>query len=729
MSLGIRGKILLFAVLAWTFIFIVYAAHVYRERTAQTERMALTAASLLAKEVQADRRLYSSVVVKRALEAGLTVTTDYHNIERSIPNPTAFLKDVADSIGTRDGFYIELKSINPVNPENGPDDAFERAALEGFAGGAGTRSHTFEYIKGRWSLRYMVPDTATSQVCVDCHNSIPGGPKRDYKVGDLMGAVLITIPVEAEAAMATSDIWRSIAYGLAVVVAIGVLGLAFISRVVTRPMANIADMAGRIADGDLTGEITAGAKDEIGYLSGRINEVCSNLHAMIEEIRRATDEAVGIATALRDSTRTIIETASKEGVSLEEAEKNAGRASSALSEAGKSAEGMASAAKEASASLLDLGSGMDAASEQAATLASSADEISLSAKGMSGAVKDIAGDIEDLFSAVSEVSSATVRINARTREIEVIAAGARKYTEDSVRDAASATESLNSAIRGAESVKEITSGSMGVLTGLCERVKEAASTLDFIRDVSEETNLLAINAAIIAAQSGEHGKSFAVVANEIKDLAEKTTTSAKEVSEIMQAVEAESSRASSEMSRGVEGAERGVSLSARAGEDLKKITESAARSAGAVKEIERAASEEARDAAAAASGAGKVSEMTRSIVSKAQEELRSGDLTVTASGRLSEAARKVRASMRGEAAAKEALAGKIEKILRVSSHINGAIREEARNIGRISESIAVIKRLSSGNLLKAADAGKVAEEMVRLNNELAEKVKRFKLRR
>ena len=729
MRLGIRGKIFLFAVIAWAFIFGLYAVYVYRERTAQTERMALTAASLLAREIQADRQLYTSTVVKRALEAGLTVTANYHNLEKSIPIPETFLKEVADFIGEKDGFYIEIKGVNPINPVNGPKDAFERAGLESFIKGSDTKFHSFEDVKGRWSLRYMVSDTATSQVCVDCHNSTPGAPKRDYKVGELMGAVVITLPVEGEAAMAASDVWRSVGYGLLLVAVVGILGLAFISRIVTRPALNIADAAGRLAAGDLTWTLPVRSRDELGDISETINGVVKSLNAIIEDIRRAADEAVEISGGAREMTRLLIEGSGRQGFSLDEVAKNVEKTGSSLSDAAKAAENLAAAAEKGSASLLELGAGINDVAENTEALFTSVEGTAHSMREMSGSVMEMTENIEDLSSAVSRVSSSMVRIGAGIKEIEVNATEACKYSEDCIKDANAGMESVTSTIRGVLKVKEITKDSMLAITSLCEKVKEIGKTLEFIRGVSEETNLLAINAAITAAQSGEHGKSFAVVANEIKDLAERTSTSAREVSEIIQAVETESEKASEAMAKGVESVEDGVRLSVEAGEGLKKIVQSAERSTGSIKEIARAAGEQTGESRTAVSGTEKLSEMTRKIVSAAQEHSRGSELVNRASGRLSEIAYKVKASTRAEAALAEDAAGTLEEVLRLTSYINGVIREQSRNVSRVIESLSSVRKVSSENLDRAAVAGKALEDMVRLNNELMENVKRFKLKR
>lgn len=729
MRFGIRSKLLIFAALVWAVIFGVYSTYIYKERTEQTRRMALTTASYLSREIAAERQFYSSTIVKRALEAGLTVTSSYHDMEKSVPIPTTFIKEVSQSIGAEGNMHMEIVSLNPVNPANAPKDKFQQEALGQFAKGADTRFFRFEDFNGKQSVRYMIPDIATSQTCVDCHNNLPASPKKDYKIGDVIGGLEITLPIESEMAVAMADVWRSIGYGFVIILTMGLVGLAFIRKVVTSPVSNLVDTTKYIAMGDLTAEASVNSDDELGDLGAQTNEVVKNLHRMIEDIRRNSDEVVNISRKLSDMSRHVLDGSSRQGSSVDSISTNMGEINTSISEIANYTEALAASIEKGSSSVLELGASISEVVDNMESLFSSVDETALSTKDMSFSIKEISENIENLSSAVTQVSSSMLQINSRIKEVESNAGEASRFAEDVIKDARAGMETVESTIGGILKTKDITKESTEIINSLSEKIKEIGKILDVIRDVSEETNLLALNAAIIAAQSGEYGKSFSVVANEIKDLAERTSTSAKEVSEIIGAVEVESNRAVKAMERGCESVEVGVKLSMEAGEGLRKIVGSAQRSTNSVREIARASRDQAKESRMVVDAIEKVAEMTRRIVNATQEQARGSELINKASERMAEIAYRVKGSTRSQVEANKQITSTIEDANRMVMYINNVIREQSRNTVKVLEAIDGVRKISFENIDKAMETDKAVEELTRLDRELMDNVKRFKLKK
>jgi methyl-accepting chemotaxis protein len=124
-----------------------------------------------------------------------------------------------------------------------------------------------------------------------------------------------------------------------------------------------------------------------------------------------------------------------------------------------------------------------------------------------------------------------------------------------------------------------------VVRRLQRRTEDIGTILVVIDEVAEQTNLLALNAAIIAAQAGEHGKGFAVVAGEIKELAERTATSTKEIHDIIAALQVEGATAVQAIADGATRVEEGVRLSGTAKVALDRILESAKDSSRRIMQI------------------------------------------------------------------------------------------------------------------------------------------------
>ena len=729
MRFGIRVKLLIFAAFVWAVIFGVYSLYIYQERIEQTQRMALMTAGFLSRKTAADRQYYNSTVVKRALESGLTVSSTYQNKDRSIPVHTTFMKEAGQTLGVEGSLQMELVSLTPINQANAPRDAFQREAIERFVKGSDTSSHSFGDHKGKESLRYMIPDIATSQTCVDCHNTQAASPRKDYRIGDVIGGLEIILPIESEMAAAMDDIWRSIAYGFIVVLAMGLVGLAFIRKVVTSPILDLVETTRQLASGDLTAKADIMSNDEVGDLGAQTNAVARNLHRMIEDIRRTSDDAASVSSRVREMSRTVLEGSSRQGNSLDSIGSNMEGLNAAISGIAGYTEMLARSLERGSSSVQELGTSIKEVVGSMESLSMSVDDTAASTRDMTFSIREISENIESLSSAATQVSSSIMQINARIKEVESNAAEASRFAEDVIRDARAGMETVESTIGGIVKTKEINRESTIIINSLSEKIKEIGKILDVIQEVAEETNLLALNAAIIAAQSGDHGKSFSVVSSEIKDLAERTSTSAKEVSEIIDAVEIESDRAVKSMERGFTSVEEGVRLSMEAGESLKKILGSAQRSTTSVREIAGASQVQAREARMLAEATGKVAEMARRISKATQEQARGSELINKASERMAEIAYRVGASTRTQADSNRQITSTIDDVNRMVAYVNDVIREQSRNTAKVLEALDAVRRVSVENIEKAVMADKAVEELSRLDRDLTDGVKKFKLRK
>ena len=157
---------------------------------------AATVADYVHAVIEADRTFYTIHVVERLQARGVVAATENWRITNSLPLPAQFLRESAD-LAARTGSKIgyRLISLWPINKQNGPGDEFERAGLQDVLVNQG---HTYTGTVTQGGDRYfqaIYADRAVSQACIGCHNAHPNSPKRDFKPNDVMGAIVISIPL------------------------------------------------------------------------------------------------------------------------------------------------------------------------------------------------------------------------------------------------------------------------------------------------------------------------------------------------------------------------------------------------------------------------------------------------------------------------------------------------------------------------------------------------------
>ena len=259
----------------------------------------------------------------------------------------------------------------------------------------------------------------------------------------------------------------------------------------------------------------------------------------------------------------------------------------------KEVESMAERATERTSLSTEMSATTEEISDRSDQFHSAILEMSASIEQMAASIRETAENMEHLSESTEQTAGSVTQISATTEQMRDNAqrtADASRKVREEAREGIGAMQSMQRAV---ERIEADSKHSLQAIKRLAQHTTEIGSFLGIITEIVEQTNLLSLNASIIAAQAGEKGRAFAVVAEEVRSLAERTAASTQEIEGLVENIQRETSAVEKSVIDGVTSVNQGVDTSRSANDALHRIEQSADEAFEMVQKIASGTNEQA----------------------------------------------------------------------------------------------------------------------------------------
>ncbi|MBT0663190.1 HAMP domain-containing protein [Geobacter pelophilus] len=533
--------------------------------------------------------------------------------------------------------------------------------------------------------------------------------KSKESVDDLMVAVgtLIT--------QANNDINRiqriaPFMFLLAIVVAVCVailLGVLITKYILSR-IKKMGFALDRSSEGDLSVRVAIDSGDELGKLSSDFNTMVERLCEMVLNINRSTIELNSISNKITDASRQVSNAARVQANGVRETSSAVIEISSSVKSVGENVDRLSGSASESSSSILEMAASIEEVALNVETLAMSVEEVSSSIVQMTASIKQIGSSVSKLMDASTTTACSIAEMDSSIKQVEQNALDTVVISNEVRTDAESGKSSVDATILGINEIRRASRITSDAIESLYSKAEDIGKILLVIDEVAEQTNLLALNAAIIAAQAGSYGKGFAVVADEIKELSERTSSSTREISQVIKGVQDETRRAVDSIELAEKSIHQGEILSQNSGEALNKIVIGVQKSTERMEEIARATVEQSKGSQMIRDAMEQVSEMVTQIAKATSEQGKGSDMIMSAVEKMKGLTNEVRRSTREQAKVGNFIAQATENITGMIQQIKQSTDEQRRGSEQIVHAVKDIQQSTQITM----DATRVLEDAV-----------------
>jgi methyl-accepting chemotaxis protein len=490
-------------------------------------------------------------------------------------------------------------------------------------------------------------------------------------------------------------------------------------------------LLGRAADGIAAGDLTVSApkvtRDEVGQLAADFRRMTQGLSVLVRDVQAASQ-------GVHDGTREMAQIGDRvQGGAREEHHRveavhdavEAMHGSVGLVSAG--VEGLSEYVHSTRAAVGEMAAALEEVRRHATELERRIEAADADADKLSDAGRRAQAQVGALDGLAAEAQETVASVSRSLSRLEASAVGSQLAAAQAAEMADSAGTVVNDAVAGMEALRGAVGDAKQRVAALGRRSDDIDQILDFIGEVAGRTNLLSLNASIIATQAGEHGKAFAVVAEQIRELAAQISSSTKSIASIIGAVRDDVDGTARLIDHGDELASRGVAQARRSLQALQDIRTATARgheTAAAILEAVQAHGQSTRAVSELVAQAG---DSTRALSEALQMVGRSVAAVASVSKGVRGVADKVARALDEQSGLGRRQMQNLERIDGMLTDITQAVAAHQATTRRVRDVLAQLTRTAHEQEGVVVELAAVAERMGGRSRALAQSVDRFKI--
>ncbi len=501
----------------------------------------------------------------------------------------------------------------------------------------------------------------------------------------------------------------------------------FVARNITAPLRDLRTSFASLAEGDLSARRVLGDLTEAGELGMSVSATIASVRATVERIQAAHGRLTRAAARVGTSANEVGTVSTEQARNLEGTRASLAQTQRAVQEVSGGTESLSTASQEAVRETGELERSAAEMRESAAEVNDAVANTNSSIFEMATSIRNVSEHMGDLRAMGTQTAQSVQELATSIQQVEGEALETAALSRRAVSDAEEGTRAVTATLSGVADIRAASEEAARTISALGEQMREIGGVLNVIEEVAAQTHLLSLNAAIIAAQAGEHGQGFAVVADEIKKLAVRTGASTKEIAALLGRIQDQARRGVEKVMAGQEAVERGTSLSEQARAALSQIEGSARATTDRMNRIAQATSEQGSAVRLITESVEKMVGSVETVTRAAEEQQHGADQIAQSSESLRAVAERVDVAARrqGEGAhtierSMGRIAGEVQRVLELA-------RQQFSLIEHAGRSAEETGKLAQRNLALTGQLRQVVVDLSQESDALTQALAKFKL--